>query len=197
MVELKYFERTDFKKLIDWIDSPQFLLQWGGPAFAYPLTENQLEKYIENANNDNSDTLVYKVISKETGDVIGHISLGKIDRINKSARVGKVLVGDKNVRGKGIGKLLMKEILKVAFDELNLHRVSLGVFDFNVSAIACYEKVGFIKEGLLRDSRKNDDEYWNLWEMSILEDEWLEKRNIKSSSTNGCVSELRRSKGWD
>ncbi|GAB3807101.1 GNAT family N-acetyltransferase [Virgibacillus kimchii] len=178
MVELKYFERTDFKQLIDWIDSPQFLLQWGGPAFSYPLTENQLEKYIENANNDNSDTLVYKVVSNETGDVIGHISLGKIDRINKSARVGKVLVGDKNVRGKGIGKLLMKEILKVAFDELNLHRVSLGVFDFNVSAIACYEKAGFIKEGLLRDSRKNGDEYWSLWEMSILENEWIKTKNI-------------------
>jgi RimJ/RimL family protein N-acetyltransferase len=177
MVKLKYFESIDFKQLIDWIDSPQFLLQWGGPAFSYPLTENQLEKYIENANNDNSDTLIYKVIDNETGNVIGHISLGKIDRINNSARVGKVLVGDKNVRGKGVGKLLMEEILKVAFDELNLHRVSLGVFDFNLSAIACYEKAGFIKEGLLRDSRKNDDEYWNLWEMSILENEWLERRN--------------------
>jgi RimJ/RimL family protein N-acetyltransferase len=51
------------------------------------------------------------------------------------------------------------------------------VFDFNLSVIACYEKAGFIKEGLLRDSRKNDDEYWNLWEMSILENEWLETRN--------------------
>lgn len=68
---------------------------------------------------------------------------------------------------------MMKAILKVAFEELNLHRVSLGVFDFNVSAIACYEKAGFTKEGLLRDSRKNGDEYWNLWEMSILENEWL------------------------
>lgn len=60
---------------------------------------------------------------------------------------------------------------------MNLIYIELALV-FNVSAIACYEKVGFIKEGLLRDSRKNDDEYWNLWEMSILEDEWLEKRNI-------------------
>lgn len=177
MIKLKYFEPADFQQLINWIETPQFLLQWGGPAFSYPLTENQLAKYIECANTDNSDTLIYKAIDNETGNVIGHISLGKIDKINKSARVGKVLVGDKNVRGKGVGNLLMKEILQVAFDELNLHRVSLGVFDFNVSAIACYEKVGFIKEGLLRDSRKNGDEYWNLWEMSILENEWLEIRN--------------------
>lgn len=178
MVELKYFERSDFKQLIDWVDSPQFLLQWGGPAFEYPLTENQLEKYIENANIENSDTLVYKVIGRENGAVIGHISLGKIDRKNKSARVGKVLVGDKNVRGKGIGQQMIKGILQIAFDELHLHRVSLGVFDFNVPAIACYEKAGFIKEGLHRDSSKNGNEYWSLWEMSILENEWLKTRNV-------------------
>jgi RimJ/RimL family protein N-acetyltransferase len=176
MIELKYFERSDFKQLINWIDSPEFLLQWGGPEFDYPLNESQLEKYIENANNDTSDTLVYKVIHKETGNVIGHISLGKIDRKNKSARIGKVLVGDKNMRGQGIGQLMVKEILKIAFEELKLHRVSLGVFDFNKSAIACYEKVGFKKEGLLRDCGKIGNEYWSLWEMSILENEWFDKK---------------------
>jgi RimJ/RimL family protein N-acetyltransferase len=178
MVELQYFERSDFKQLIHWIDSPEFLLQWGGPQFDYPLNESQLEKYIENANHETSDTLVYKVIHKETGNVIGHISLGNIDRKNKSARIGKVLVGDKNIRGQGIGQLIVKEILKIAFEELKLHRVSLGVFDFNQSAIACYEKAGFKKEGLLRDCRKIGNEYWSLWEMSILENEWFDqKRN--------------------
>jgi RimJ/RimL family protein N-acetyltransferase len=178
MVELNFFEQSDFKQLIDWIESPQFLLQWGGPAFDFPLTINQLEKYIENANSDNSDTLIYKVIEKETKNVIGHISLGRIDRKNKSARVGKVLVGDKNVRGKGIGQQMIKQILNIAFDELHLHRVNLGVYDFNVPAIACYEKAGFIKEGLLRDSAKNGDEYWSSWEMSILENEWLKMKNV-------------------
>lgn len=177
MIELKPFERADFNKLINWIDSPEFLLQWGGPNFAFPLDADQLEAYLKNANTGDSNVLIYSVIDKDTETVIGHISLGKIDRENKSARVGKVLVGDKNVRGKGIGKQMMTEILKVAFDELQLHRVSLGVFDFNSSAIACYEKAGFIKEGLLRDSRKIGEEYWSLWEMSILEKEWSKGKN--------------------
>jgi RimJ/RimL family protein N-acetyltransferase len=176
MIELEYFERPDFNQLIRWIDSPEFLLQWGGPQFDYPLNENQLEKYIENANRDTSDTLIYKVIHKETGNVIGHVSLGKIDRKNKSARIGKVLVGEKNLRGQGIGSLMVKELLKIAFEELKLHRVSLGVFDFNESAIACYEKVGFKKEGLLRDCRKIGNDYWSLWEMSILEQEWSDQK---------------------
>lgn len=175
MIELKYFERSDFEQLIKWIDSPALLLQWGGSSFDYPLTHAQLEKYIEKANHENAEALVYKVVDHETGETIGHISLGKIDRKNNSARVGKVLVGDANQRGKGIGQQMLKEILKVAFDDLQLHRVSLGVFDFNKSAIACYEKVGFKKEGLLRESRKFGNEYWSLWEMGILKKEWLNK----------------------
>ena len=94
---------------------------------------------------------------------------------NQSARIGRVLVGDKNVRGKGIGKQMIKEVLKIAFEQLQLHRVHLGVFDFNHAAIACYEKAGFTKEGLLRDATKNGDEYWSMWEMGILENEWLGK----------------------
>ncbi|MEH7095205.1 GNAT family N-acetyltransferase [Neobacillus vireti] len=176
MIELQYFERADFQQLISWIDSSSFLLQWSGHAFDYPLTEEQLEKYIENANKEDSDTLAYKVINRETKEVIGHISLGRIDRKNNSARIGKVLVGKKDVRSKGIGLQMIQAILKIAFDQLHLHRVSLGVFDFNIAAIACYEKAGFIKEGLLRDSSRNGNEYWSLWEMSMLEDAWLNVR---------------------
>ena len=172
MIELKLFERADFQQLINWIENPEFLLQWGGPNFNFPLDEPQLENYLKGANDEDSDVLIYSVFEKETEKIIGHISLGKIDPTNKSARVGKVLVGDRNVRGKGIGQQMMTEILKIAFDDLDLHRVSLGVFDFNSSAIACYEKAGFKKEGLLRDYRRIGNEYWSLWEMSVLDNEW-------------------------
>lgn len=179
MIELQFFERTDFKQLISWINSPEFLLQFSGPRFDFPLTEQQLENYIKDANTEDSNTLIYKVIYKETGTTIGHISLGDIDKKNMSARVGKVLIGDKNMRGLGIGETMVKETLKIAFEELKLHRVSLSVFDFNHSAISCYERVGFIKEGLFRDYRKIGDQYWNTWGMSILESDWPSKRTIK------------------
>ena len=171
MIKLNPFKRSDFKQLIDWVDSEEFLIQWSGNAFTYPLNERQLEKYIESAN-----TLAFKVIDEETKVVIGHISLGKIDNINKSARIGKVLVGNTKMRGRSIGKHMMKAVLYIAFEELKLHRVTLGVYDFNTSAISCYGKIGFVKEGLLRDSKKVGVMYWNLWEMSILEYEWNNKK---------------------
>ncbi|NKX58586.1 GNAT family N-acetyltransferase [Bacillus cereus] len=167
VIKLESFKKSDFKQLINWINSEEFLIQWSGNAFTFPLDEQQLEKYIESAN-----TLAFKVVDEETPDVIGHISLGQIDNINKSARIGKVLVGNTKMRGRSIGKHMMKAVLHIAFDELKLHRVTLGVYDFNTSAISCYEKIGFVKEGLLRESKRVGETYWNLWEMSMLEYEW-------------------------
>ncbi|HDR6318796.1 GNAT family N-acetyltransferase [Bacillus pretiosus] len=170
VIKLETFKKSDFKQLIGWIDSEEFLIQWSGNAFAYPLNEQQLENYIERSN-----TLAFKVIDEESLEVVGHISLGQIDNINNSARIGKVLVGDTKMRGLSIGKHMMKAVLHVAFEELKLHRVTLGVYDFNTSAISCYEKIGFVKEGLLRESKKVGETYWNLWEMSMLEYEWSDK----------------------
>ncbi len=171
LIKLEPLKRSDFKQLINWIDSEEFLIQWSGNAFTYPLNDQQLEQYIESTN-----TLAFKVIDEESKEVIGHISLGQIDNINRSARIGKVLVGDMKMRGRSIGKHMMKAVLHIAFEELKLHRVTLGVYDFNTSAISCYEKIGFVKEGLLRESKKVGETYWNLWEMSMLEYEWRAKK---------------------
>ncbi len=178
MVELQYFEQSDFGQLISWIRSPEFLLQWGGPGFSYPLDEQQLEHYLSEANTPDSKTLVFRVVDTDNGNVVGHISLGQIDRKNQSARIGKVLVGDPSIRGKVIGQCMMKAVLEIAFGNLKLHRVSLGVFDFNKPAIATYERVGFTLEGTLRDARRIGDEYWNICEMSILAHEWEQLKTI-------------------
>ncbi|WP_117168016.1 GNAT family N-acetyltransferase [Paraliobacillus sediminis] len=174
MIRLEYFTAEDFEQLIEWNTgtSSAFLLQWAGPTFTYPLTKKQLVSYLEDSNQQDATNLIYKVIDVESDKTIGHISLGKIDYTNKSARIGKVLVGDTSMRGKGIGELMIKAIVKVGFGDLHLHRLSLGVFDFNKSAISCYKKVGFQIEGLLRDYRKINDQYWSIYEMSILEEEW-------------------------
>lgn len=172
MIELRYFTSSDFKQLIEWSGDEAFMLQWAGPQFQYPLTEDQLTQYIEGANDPlKSDRLIYKAMDQASGQTVGHISL-RIERENRSGRIGRVLVGSSHTRGAGIGLQMINAVLKIGFDELKLHRISLGVFDFNHAAIRCYEKAGFIREGLLRDARKYQDSYWNLIEMSMLEDEW-------------------------
>jgi RimJ/RimL family protein N-acetyltransferase len=55
---------------------------------------------------------------------------------------------------------------------LKLHRITLGVYDNNISALKCYQSSGFSIDGRMRDILLHKDEWWTLIEMSILEDEW-------------------------
>ena len=71
---------------------------------------------------------------------------------------------------------MIKSLLKIAFEELGLHRVSIGVFENNQAGLTCYEKVGFFKEGYIRDAWKTGDEYWSYYILSMLESEW--KQNL-------------------
>jgi len=47
---------------------------------------------------------------------------------------------------------MVDAVLAIGFDEIGLHRIDLGVFDFNTRAIRCYEKCGFVQEGLAREA---------------------------------------------
>ncbi|KON85568.1 hypothetical protein AF332_01035 [Sporosarcina globispora] len=181
MVRLEAFTEKDFDLLISWITTPELMVQWSGAHFMFPLNYEQLSKYIISANLDTSSEYIYKVSA--SNEAVGHISLGRVDRVNETARIGKVFVSPA-ARGKGYASEMIHHILKLAFQELKLNRISLGVFDFNLSAIKIYEKAGFQKEGLLRQTNKVRNEYWNVIEMSILKSEWQASTGIKAIQSN-------------
>lgn len=172
MIRLEHFQQPDFGQLIKWIHDEEILMNWSGNLFRYPLSNVSLEWYIRDTNvmND-SDAFVYKAIDGK-GKTVGHISLGGISWNNRSARISRVLIGDTAERGRGCCQEMIKAVLKIAFKELNLHRVSLGVYHNNMPAIKCYEKTGFVTEGLQRDILWYKSAWWSMTEMSILEEEW-------------------------
>ena len=79
---------------------------------------------------------------KKSDEIVGHIQL-RIDKLNDSARIGKVLIGNKKYLNKGYGTDLIKKVLKKGFTEFKLHRIDLGVFDFNIGAIKSLYKSRF------------------------------------------------------
>jgi RimJ/RimL family protein N-acetyltransferase len=172
MIRLEHFQQHDFGQLIDWIHDEEILMNWSGNLFRFPLSNESLEWYIQDTNiiND-SDAYVYKAIDS-SGKTVGHISLGGISWKNRSGRISRVLIGNTTERGKGCCQDMIKAVLKIAFEELNLHRVSLGVFHTNTPATKCYEKTGFITEGIQRDILWYKEAWWSMIEMSILEKEW-------------------------
>ncbi|MGN7116385.1 GNAT family N-acetyltransferase [Lysinibacillus odysseyi] len=84
----------------------------------------------------------------------------------------QIYIGDTSCRGKGIGANAMNIALDYIFVEKQKHRVHLKVFEDNFPAIKLYEKLGFIKEGIERDSHKMDGVFRNQLLYSMLSKEW-------------------------
>jgi len=174
MIELQPFGREDFARLIQWASSPELVLQWSGGGFTYPLDEQQLERYLQGAENDPPLRKIYCAV--DAGAVVGHIELNNITWTHRSASIARVLVGDPAARGKGYGEQMMRKIMQLGFEELGLHRLELNVYDFNEPAIRLYEKLGFVKEGLMRETRWINGVFWSHYHMSMLEHEWRARK---------------------
>ncbi len=137
IIKLELFEEKDFDRLIKWAYEEETLIQFAGPIFTFPLTNEQLYGYISN-----KERLPFKVIDSVTNTVIGHAEISPSKETN-AIKICRILIGDKTKRGKGYGEKIIKSLLEIAFNELNKEKAELKVFDWNIGAIKCYEKVGF------------------------------------------------------
>jgi len=103
--------------------------------------------------------------------LIGSTGLHHLDLRNRCSSFG-IVIGEASEWSKGYGSEATALVLRHAFDTMNLHRVWLQVHAFNDRAIQCYERLGFRREGSLRDEVYRDGRYWDTLVMGILENEW-------------------------
>jgi RimJ/RimL family protein N-acetyltransferase len=171
MLELRPFTHEDFPRLIGWMDSPRALVQWGAWTFTFPLDAQQLTAYLHETQGAHPARVVWKAVLVERHAVVGHIELNHIDRAQRTASICRVLIAP-DARGQGLCTEMVRRATALGFGVYGLRRIDLQVYAFNTHAIACYERVGFVKEGCLRQFRQVGEAYWDLVWMSILEDEW-------------------------
>jgi len=101
----------------------------------------------------------YVVELCETKDLVGVFRLDDIDIENKSAHVGLDIAID--FRRKGIALETYEAMIPFLFEELQLNRLSLITLETNHPAISLYEKLGFMKEGTLRQAFYRETGYVN------------------------------------
>lgn len=150
---------SDFPKLISWAKSEEFLIQWTGRTFTYPLNEKQLSAYFKLSQGSNAGRLILKAVD---GNIhVGNITVDWVFSKKNDASITCIIVGENDYKGKGVGELIVKEAVRIAFNELNKKKIYLNVFNFNLQAIRCYKKCGF-KEVLREKIELNGKEYINI-----------------------------------
>ena len=109
--------------------------------------------------------------------LIGELGLDVINWSGRDAFVG-LGIGETEYWSKGYGTDVMNILLRFAFTEINLRRVTLTVFEYNPRAIRSYEKAGFRHEGRMRKMLNKEGRRWDKLFMGILREEWMERNNM-------------------
>ncbi|MGG9971323.1 GNAT family N-acetyltransferase [Ferruginibacter sp. SUN002] len=168
MIQLQKFSSTDYDILLSWIDSEELLMQFAGPAFTFPLTADQLDRSLNDRNR-----YAFKVIQINTKAMIGY---AEICIKENTACLCRILIGDKSLRGKGIGQKIVEQLLEYAFAKLDQQTAELNVYDWNTAAIKCYEKLGFeINPDKKSESRINE-KIWISLNMHLQKEKWIKKK---------------------
>lgn len=111
-----------------------------------------------------------QMIICETGTdrPLGSVYIRDIDMSHRKGEYG-IFIGEDDARGKGIGTVCAKLMIRYAFEQLGLHRLFLRVFADNKRAIRSYEKAGFVQEACLRDDVLTDGVYRDIVLMAVLD----------------------------
>ena len=166
IINLRAFEEADYPLLHKWNNDEDVTKYFRDP---YPRSRKEEKKWFEKLLED-EDAKIFTIITKDNKP-IGVIYFSKIDWRDRHARLS-ILIGEKEEWGKGYGTDSILTLLTFAFKEMNLHRIELDVFKGHQSAIACYEKCGFKKEGERKETYFLDGKYHNGYLMAIIDKEF-------------------------
>lgn len=152
-------------------DSEYWRLMTSMPPRQYStrVSEQEFERFL--VDNPRTDVFYFNIRTLPEDRLIGDIGLDIVRWSHGEALVG-ISIGDRDFWGKGFGTDAMQVILRYAFQELNLRKVSLSVYSYNLRAVRSYEKAGFRHEGRERQVLLRAGQRWDVLFMGILRSEW-------------------------
>jgi RimJ/RimL family protein N-acetyltransferase len=163
-IEAKWTHDSEFMRMLD-----------TAPArpMSAALIRKQYEK-LEKRIDENKNIYHFMIRAKMDDRLIGTAEVQRIEWTNGNCflRLG---IGAAEDRGKGYGTQALGMLLRFAFAELNLFRVSAMVPEYNEIAIALLNKFGFAQEVCRRKALERDGRRWDLYVFGLLKDEWQDR----------------------
>lgn len=160
MLYLRPYKKCDADAVVSWFadgDERTFRM-WSADRYDhYPITAEDLNAYY--AAYDRADNY-YVMTAYDQSGVVGHIMMRFTDSAKEILHFGFIAI-DRSRRGRGYGKEMLALAIRFAFEMLGARRITLGVFDQNLPARACYRAMHFV-----------DGDPANAEECRVMEEVW-------------------------
>jgi len=168
-IYLRRVEREDLGgNYFQWLNDTE-VLRWMFNG-AFPNSVEAMEAYYQGVVSGRTD-IVFAIILKEDERHVGNIGIHRIEPIARSAEIG-ILIGERDVWGRGIGTEAIGLLAGHAFLRLNLNRLYAGAHEANAGCLRAFEKNGFRREGVARQAMYVGGAYGNVVNLGLLRSEW-------------------------
>jgi RimJ/RimL family protein N-acetyltransferase len=124
------------------------------------------ERHLQTLSNSDAR---YFVSESAPGELQAYAILRGIGEASRSIELKRVVVASP---GRGLGRRILHELMRIAFEDFSAHRLFLDVFEDNARARHVYESLGFVYEGVMREAGERGEQFISLHLMSILDREY-------------------------
>lgn len=169
MVYLRALDVEDTESFYRWGCDDE-ITQYSLSGYRYPQSRTDVQKWLSQINDD-SRTITFGIVLQENHQLIGYAGISSMSTLNRSGEFF-ILIGEKELWGKGIASLVTRRITEYAFADIGLHRVTLTAFADNPAAVKAYSNAGYRQEGVLRQAGFRHGEFKDKVTMAALATEW-------------------------
>jgi ribosomal-protein-serine acetyltransferase len=168
--ELRLLEPPDAKDLFNLIEQNRLFLRQWLPACDLQNSLDDCKASIQAsldrlASNGGSTLGIWW-----RGELAGVIGAGNIDWENRCTMIGYWL--GENYQGKGLMTGACRSLVDYLFFDLKLHRVEIRCAIGNERSCAVPQRLGFTREGVLRQAQAYNDRYFDLEVYGLLAEDW-------------------------
>ena len=161
-IESRWLHDLDYMRMLDW-------------ELAYPLAPSQLKKRyeaIEKEQEEKNNLFYFTIRLKPEAKLIGFVRLFWIEWSHGTGFV-QIGIGESQYRRLGYGREALNLLLRFAFGEINLFRLTAVIPEYNQAAMGLFQQAGFSEEVRRRQAIHRDGQRWDSIHLGILSREWF------------------------
>ena len=138
---------------------------------SFPVNRESLERYYEASQPP--DVFMFAICLKENDTYIGNARLSSVNWVHRRCMYGR-LIGEAEYRTRGYGSEALILLLRYGFHHLGMNRIDSAAYADNEVSLASNRKVGFKREGVMRQASYKDGRFHDLVMLAMLRSEFDE-----------------------